>query len=767
MLRKQRPASASTRPPGLLLNRSCWDLGGAADAEANSPPPARVQRPFSASAALRKRSGTGAATVVALDGFPPPVPPPESLIQLGSYSTTYRTSGEPTLLVELQRFIRKELHELGGDSLSEGDPTRLAVFRHAFQSFIQDFKSYSTLLSTIKHEYDRHIEHLSGKVQVIPQLESELALHKYEVAEQQTVMVRELVDKIDTIKKESAKWRVEAEKHKALVTEAQQKIAEIGDELDEKNARIRDEELHRTMIIENETKLMNQVSENQQRLTEQETAIKELTRDNAFLAESLNAANAKMADLKEQYRDTVPHFEFELLQAEHDSYKSRFEQQRDLTVKMHQQTLEIQQKHEHFIRDLEKRFAERLRTVAPDWDYISKRCPGNIETFWTPCNGMNCNETIVTLIHLIIKGGVGTKLASIGDENSAGDRSVSASAAVSMTNLAGVPVSRGKSKTELSGDRTAAIIAAGGISLKSHRAQEEKQTFFVGLGFSAGIPRYLRCKGRVKNRNLTKKNTILLIRDVWTTKAEYDKDRVQQEKPLSPLNEYLYQYLKKRFSVQDAIAEWGYNIVEACRTNKPRDCECWLFLDILEGRLEESVYHHVLGLVETVRTTFTRLDANLNDGVASGMVPKAIVLNTLGEMWKHKVPNQVKELYTALEADQPQGDIVTYSMLFQSALVGESAFIEAIKMQEMEERAQYMRDLEAAVLQYHGATVTALTSVEFARVIGRFDVDKKKADVDEFVARGFSSAVDKIKPRDTMQIGRFLANLSRGVLKRG
>ncbi|KAJ1498971.1 hypothetical protein HMI55_004646 [Coelomomyces lativittatus] len=103
--------------------------------------------------------------------------------------------------------------------------------------------------------------------------------------------------------------------------------------------------------------------------------------------------------------------------------------------------------------------------------------------------------------------------------------------------------------------------------------------------------------------------------------------------------------------------------------------------------------------------------------------------------------------------------------MFQNEV--ESAFLEAIKMQEMEDRAKYLHDLETAILQYHSATMTALTSIEFSRIIGRFDVDKKKSDIDVYVARGFNNLVEKIKPRDAMTIAKFLANISKGVLYRG
>lgn len=157
------------------------------------------------------------------------------------------------------------------------------------------------------------------------------------------------------------------------------------------------------------------------------------------------------------------------MKAEHDSYKSRFEDQQELTGKLHQQMLDIQQKHEQFIRELEKRYAERLRNAVPDWEYISKRSDGNIEAFWSPCGGLNCNETIVKLISMCAKGKV----------------TVAASNLDSKGNLKNTS---GRSNVSLEGFEG----YSDGFSLRKKRDAEETETFFMGRGSSHNVPRYLR-----------------------------------------------------------------------------------------------------------------------------------------------------------------------------------------------------------------------------------------------------------------------------------
>ncbi|KAJ1503339.1 Translin-associated factor X-interacting protein 1 [Coelomomyces lativittatus] len=300
-------------------------------------------------------------------------------------------------------------------------------------------------------------------------------------------------------------------------------------------------------------------------------------------------------------------------------------------------------------------------------------------------------------------------------------------------------------------------------NLKLLELKDEKQTYFLGLGVSANIPRYLRGKGRIRNRCLSRKSCALLIRDIWSEKTKFDIEKKLQGKP-SSLGHFLYLYLSKRFTSQGLIVEWGYNLTEACKLHKNYLTDCWVFLDILEEKLDESVYYHLVKVLEDFKTTLIKIDASINDGIASGIIPKTDLFLKLKEIWKYKTTKQIHELQTALDADQ-SGSKVTYRWMFQNEV--ESAFLEAIKMQEMEDRAKYLHDLETAILQYHSATMTALTSIEFSRIIGRFDVDKKKSDIDVYVARGFNNLVEKIKPRDAMTIAKFLANISKGVLYRG
>ena len=46
--------------------------------------------------------------------------------------------------------------------------------------------------------------------------------------------------------------------------------------------------------------------------------------------------------------------------------------------------------------------------------------------------------------------------------------------------------------------------------------------YFIGLGLSSDLPKYLRYKGKIPNRHISRRDLRALIRDTWEQKAVYD-----------------------------------------------------------------------------------------------------------------------------------------------------------------------------------------------------------------------------------------------------
>ena len=56
----------------------------------------------------------------------------------------------------------------------------------------------------------------------------------------------------------------------------------------------------------------------------------------------------------------------------------------------------------------------------------------------------------------------------------------------------------------------------------STTTSKPNENYFAAKGTQATVPKYLRTKNKVLDRNLSRRNTLLLINDTWEAKAAYE-----------------------------------------------------------------------------------------------------------------------------------------------------------------------------------------------------------------------------------------------------
>jgi DNA repair exonuclease SbcCD ATPase subunit len=117
-----------------------------------------------------------------------PTPPPTSNPNGATLSTVqqfgnvtnfkqYRST-RPALLEELNAILNSRLQK---DAVT--DDARMhnfQVYREAFQRFIDDFNIYKQFLTSVKHEYDSHIEKFAYEIRTVTALRTELATKEQE-----------------------------------------------------------------------------------------------------------------------------------------------------------------------------------------------------------------------------------------------------------------------------------------------------------------------------------------------------------------------------------------------------------------------------------------------------------------------------------------------------------------------------------------------------------------------------------------------------------
>ncbi|KAG8012953.1 Translin-associated factor X-interacting protein 1, partial [Nibea albiflora] len=98
------------------------------------------------------------------------------VVQVNWTGSSYIYAGpgrKPQLLTHLESYVNKELQTIGPDE-PKCQELKLQVYRHAFGSFIKEFKTYQPLLSAIKKEYEKTLAHQRDQIQELELLRSHL-----------------------------------------------------------------------------------------------------------------------------------------------------------------------------------------------------------------------------------------------------------------------------------------------------------------------------------------------------------------------------------------------------------------------------------------------------------------------------------------------------------------------------------------------------------------------------------------------------------------
>nr|KAJ3421506.1 Translin-associated factor X-interacting protein 1 [Polyrhizophydium stewartii] len=588
------------------------------------------------------------------------------------------------------------------------------VFREAFEHFISQFKTYQPVLSEIKNEY----EPLKGKLSVI----------KFQAAQELDKVRDEALVAMRAVSNENAALMREIESHQKEIAAHEKKYQLLVDEMRRREIQEYTRETpEQAELRQLSIEYANYEHATKEKLAQKDYEISELEINNKRAKQELADVYSEIAMLKKSIAKSVSVLEHERVKQQLDKALIDMRKLEDEALQAAQARGKLEQK----IKDVEAQLKHSQEERFPDWEYIQSGFGSSIREFWNLAKGLDYNETIATLIRELVKA------------------------------RSAAPVAKTEAPTE-----SAALIPS------KQRDEDLEVQYFVGQGLGSNVPKFLRFKGKVINRRLTKRNCLQLIRDTWEAKAVFDASPKNHGKR-TKLADFLFLYLKKRFGAQEIIAEWGYNIMDACKRHGFQSPDCQLFYDILNDGVEEEVYHRVQLCIERLKNVFYRLDLHIHDGKARGFVPRAELMIALKKFWPSKSDQQREMLENdclsrrenltidaqALDSDQP-GSSITYRWLFESE--GESIFLDVVREQEIEQRTQYIQGLQKLFDAF--SKDPSLTVSDAAKILAQFDPDKRKADLDEYLARGFDQPAELLKPKTMIAKDQFLKNLRRNVL---
>ncbi|XP_066569657.1 translin-associated factor X-interacting protein 1 [Amia ocellicauda] len=257
-------------------------------------------------------------------------------------------------------------------------------------------------------------------------------------------------------------------------------------------------------------------------------------------------------------------------------------------------------------------------------------------------------------------------------------------------------LSQGQSSDQLVGILLEELT--GGVS--------REKDIFDGLGTGEHVPVYLRYDGQIRNLRLKKADIVNTIKEVWKEKTTEDEQREDR----SSLAEFLRGFLEKQYG--ERAAQWAYSLVEGCRQHRDDDFIS-LFLSILTGKVDESVYHGQIRLLSHLLKELIHSDAT-----ESGCLTPPELSEALRRAFPLKTEGQIEELVQAAQAQlEATGGSIAYQALFNEDGEGKpGAFIKLVRNQANAEKRKYLTELRTQLCDKDKVEVaelrTAIQSID-------------------------------------------------------
>ncbi|KAM8982892.1 LOW QUALITY PROTEIN: translin-associated factor X-interacting protein 1 [Ara ararauna] len=222
---------------------------------------------------------------------------------------------------------------------------------------------------------------------------------------------------------------------------------------------------------------------------------------------------------------------------------------------------------------------------------------------------------------------------------------------------------------------------------------------FHGWGKGDNVPVYLRHEGEVRNRKLTKKDVVNIVKDVWKEKIALE----QQTGKRSSLPEFFLSCLQKRYG--DAAAmEWSYTLFENMRL-----CLSNYILSstyaVLTGQVGEEQYHSQNQLISKLRKELAACDSSESGSLTSKQFSTA-----LREAFPLKRKESIQELVDASRCKLDSNeDHIDYISVFEEDEEGNAEpFVAKLRTQYIREKQEYLRLLKNDLGNVHSTAVTEL-----------------------------------------------------------
>ncbi|XP_015269439.1 PREDICTED: translin-associated factor X-interacting protein 1 [Gekko japonicus] len=547
-------------------------------------------------------------------------------LKSGAKSPVSLLTSKPRYLEMLESHLRTELLSL---DLTKGrvQELRLQPYREVFELFMEEFKTYKPLLASIKKEYEAALAHLREKIYSLESVNAFLVTASDQCTQQILAFQEQEKVEIAQLKRDRIHLLKLIDQMKEEKCSLEIQVSKLRKAVAEENLRYLNERDARKLLLLDLNEMYRLKEEMKLTKVQDEKGEDPVTLTLALKTarRDLTKAQVELNTMKANYGDVVPRRDFE-------SQENKYT---DLLEKMTVLETDFQ--------DLQEEYNTMLdvhRQIAEERDQFYNELI-NVQRTSTPRPDWDkCAE--------VISGGPDRWNA----------------------------LSEGKTSDQLV---DVLLEDLGALILR------EKETF-VPLGKSEKVPIYLRYDGMVRNKKLTKKEVVALLREIWREKITVD----QQKGKRSSLSGFFLNYFQRKYG--DTIAfDWTYTTYEMMKLYRSNEAMS-LFYNILTGNLDEGVYHSQLQQLATLLKELTNVDSD-----NTGQLTSEQFIGALKSAFPLKSDEQIQELVDAAgcRPETPE-EFIFYRLLFLEDEEGRpEPLVSKLKDQYINDKQTYLRDLRA------------------------------------------------------------------------
>ncbi|CAH8502452.1 unnamed protein product [Schistosoma turkestanicum] len=311
---------------------------------------------------------------------------------------------KPKFLDGLENKIHCELKTL----LSDDRDLRFQIFREAFLSFIHEFKTYKSFLSTIHKEYEEYINFYKAEAQKLRPVKEYLWTISQECDERILKIQNRERPELSSLKREIIRLRDIVSQLKEDKISLETQVEHLTQSVKEEHDKFRFESDAKLLLISEMNAMKAQFDEMEgsskqtQSNQHDDPVLLRIALEQARKAQS--ASEFEAIQLKSEYVDVMPKSRYNaLLEANNklkDDYDIQIQQNEELNESLEllkNQLNEVMKQRDQ--SDITVQQLQRVSTPRPDWNEVGRKFPGGLTRWLEETVSMSSQEKMHFLVN--------------------------------------------------------------------------------------------------------------------------------------------------------------------------------------------------------------------------------------------------------------------------------------------------------------------------------------------------------------------------------